>query len=64
VRRYLFWTLAAAALLLYLFGSQIITLVTDLLWFSSLGYRSVKVTMIRTQMMLGLVQGALFFLIV
>lgn len=63
MRRYFYWALAAAGLLLYLFGSQIITLLTDLLWFTSLGYRSVKVTMIRTQVVLGLVQGTLFFLI-
>ncbi|MBW3624359.1 MAG: UPF0182 family protein, partial [Armatimonadetes bacterium] len=64
MRRYFYWALAAAALLVYLFGSQIITLITDLQWFAALGFRSVKLTMVRTQLLLGVIQGALFFLII
>ena len=64
MRRYFGWTLAVAALLVYLFGSQIITLLTDLLWFSEVGYRPVMQTALRTQALLAAVLGILFFAIV
>ena len=64
MRRYLGWAAVAAALLLYIFSSQIITLFTDLLWFRELGYRPVKLTLLRTQALLGITLGTLFFLIV
>ncbi len=64
MRRYLTWALVVGALLLYLFGSSLITLFTDLLWFTEVGYRPVLLTLLRTQVMLAVVLGAAFFLLV
>ncbi len=64
MRRTLVWTIVAAFTLLYLFGSSLVTLFADLLWFGEVGYRPVLLTLLRSQLLLGIMLGALFFLIV
>jgi uncharacterized membrane protein (UPF0182 family) len=64
LRRYLIWTIIALAILFYLFGSQAVALITDLIWFGTLGYRSVMAAVIVTQVELAVALGILFFLIV
>src|SRR5580765_8845228 len=56
-------TLAVAALALLSTAGQIVGFYTDWLWFHEVRFTSVFVTVLETQVLLGLVTGAAFFLI-
>lgn len=58
------WVLVAIAALVLFFGSTIIRLYTDSLWFADLGYSVVFSTLLWTRLFMTLVFAALFFVIV
>ena len=55
--------LAVAGLTLLSAGGQIVGFYTDWLWFHEVGFTSVFVTVLQTEVLLGVVAGAAFFLI-
>ena len=55
--------LAVAGLTLLSAGGQIVGFYTDWLWFHEVGFTSVFVTVLQTEVLLGVVTGAAFFLI-
>jgi uncharacterized membrane protein (UPF0182 family) len=55
--------LAIVTLALLSTGGQIVGFFADWLWFREVGFTSVFVTVLQTQGLLGLVTGAVFFLI-
>ncbi|HEY5168774.1 MAG TPA: UPF0182 family protein, partial [Thermoleophilia bacterium] len=64
-RRRIIWSIVAAIVVLVLiFGSRILGLYVDWLWFGEVGFRSVFWTRIWWQVVVGVVAFALFFVIV
>jgi uncharacterized membrane protein (UPF0182 family) len=64
-RRRVIWSIVAAVIVLVLiFGSRILGLYVDWLWFGEVGFRSVFWTRIWWQVLVGVVAFALFFVIV
>lgn len=62
--RYIWWIIAVALILGYLFQSSLTSFWVNLLWFSELNYRSVYLSILRTQVLLGLGFALAFFFIV
>lgn len=64
MRNYFWPIVIAIALLLLFFGSAIVSLYTNWLWFDDLGYSTVFLTKLFTQIKMGLVLGFLFFAVI
>lgn len=64
IRRYIGPIIVAIFALLILFGSGLVALYTDWLWFKDLGFERVFTTRLLTQIEVGLVFGILFFAII
>src|SRR5690606_38206666 len=64
MRRYFWPVVLIAAAILFLFGGAIVSLFTDWLWFSDLGYAGLFKTVLLTRVAIGLLSGVLFFAII
>lgn len=57
------WVLIVVVVLVLLFAGQAVSLYTEYLWFQEVGYAKVFVTVLLSQIILGLLFGLLFFVI-
>lgn len=63
MKRYLWITIAVVAFIVIFFGGALVTLYTDSLWFSDLGYHSLFSKILWTRILLTIVFTAVFFII-
>ncbi len=64
MRRYLGVIILAVVAIVMIFGGAIVSLYTDWLWFSSLGYEIVFSTILLSKVKVGVVFGVLFFILI
>jgi len=64
IRRYIGPIILGIIALLIIFGGALVTLYTDWLWFSNLGYARVFTTRLLTQVKIGVLFGVVFFAII
>jgi uncharacterized protein len=64
LRRYLGWIIAGLILILLLFGGTLLRLVTDWMWFSSVGYSMIFGKMLRLKLSIFFISAGAFFIIV